>query len=180
MNKASLGLFTTATLIAAPLTFSACSKPLPPTKTAAPISSASISNSASAEPPTVFAEPKKGPRNNEEFVANMVSCEATVNAHFGYMNSLRNRLGADIIDLNNLPCNIVLDIHGNVSRIIESCSQVIEPDSLFFDLNPVTKTTRALIIEQSDAARKTAEEIRRKIEKYEKRCFPATPKLTKI
>lgn len=113
-------------------------------------------------------------------MANMISCEATVNAHVGYMNSLKTRFGGEIIDLDSAPCNIVLDIHGNVSRIMESCGQVTEPRGLFFELNPIAKATRAHVIEQAQDAKKTAAEIRTKIEKHEARCFPNAPKLTNV
>ena len=179
MNKSSLSLFS-ASLVAIPLAVSACNKQTPPTNPgnkAAPSASVSTPNEpiTSSKPQT-----QKGPQSNEEFVANMISCEANVNAHLGYMNSLKTRVGGETIDLDSAPCNIVLDIHGNVSRIMESCSQVTEPRGLFFEFNPVAKAGRAHVIVQAREAKKTASEIKVKIEKHEARCFPELPKLTKI
>lgn len=180
MNKSSLSLFS-ASLVALPMAISACNKQVPPAKN----SSEKITPTASVSAPNeLVAKPKpqvkKGPQSNEEFLANMISCEATVNAHVGYMNSLKTRLGGEVVDLDNTPCNIVLDIHGNVSRIMESCGQVTEPRGLFFEFNPVAKATRARIAEEAQEAKKTAAEIKAKIEKHEARCFPDSPKFTNV
>lgn len=169
MNK-SLG-FLPASLIAVPLAISACSKQSTPVKTPA-TKTVSIDTASASAPSAPLLQPKKGPHNVEEFAANMISCEATVNAHFGYMNSIKFRFSGEVLDLDSAPCNLVLDIHGNVSRIMENCGQVTEPAGLFFEFNPIAKANRAHIIEQAQAAYKTAAEIKAKIEKHEARCFP--------
>lgn len=180
MNKPPLSLFS-ATLVAIPLAVSACNKSPAPAKNPSEKTPSSASISA---PNELVAKPKpqakKGPQNNEEFVANMISCEATVNAHIGYMQSINKRTGSEIIDLDSAPCNIVLDIHGNVSRIMESCGQVTEPSGLFFEFNPIAKANRAHVIEQAQDAKKTAAEIKAKIEKHEAHCFPDAPKFTNV
>lgn len=149
--------------------------PKPDMKTAELTPATSASTVASTAP--TFLPPNANlsiptkPTSSEDFYANLISCEATANAQVGYIQSLGKRIKSDAITLNQLPCNIVLDIHDNLQRIVDHCAVVVEPSGNYYEVEPTEKLIRQRLSREAAEITEASRQTLKVIEKEEQRCF---------
>jgi hypothetical protein len=162
------------------LSLSACASTPKPTTEAASCPIKPTASASTAPKLPIYPEQAQKPKNEEEFYANLLSCEANANAHVGYLRSLQLRTKSTTLNLSGLPCNLVRDIHDNLTRIADRCAAVTEPESLYFEANPADKSNRSRLSAEAQEIADTARQTSKKIRNVEKRCFPEDQNLTSL